>query len=811
MSNKMLSNSPDHILNHSSYDFDPNLLTLWGKKKTYNDTNYWLPVMTHLIDTQNIIKYLYKHKFPDHSVLNMQLDVVGALGFLHDFGKITPAFQEKRLDSPKPSAMIDMPRLPRMDKSPHNLAGQALLSDVLSPSLCAVIGAHHGIPSNARDVKLQKYAYKQNLGTSQIWQDMRQNALNYIKTQTPNFDQMKSIKLTQLQINLLTGLVIAADWLASNDHYFPLISETQTFNDIDHVKRFEHGIVLWEKEDQWKPATYTNHYFNNRFGFDERQLQSQMLNTLTKVEHPGLAIIEAPMGSGKTETALALAEDYAAKTHKSGIYFALPTQATATGLYPRIANWLNTQKGIHGLKLMHSKAAFYKKITLPHVISNSYYKRKLTPLESFGVGTIDQLLSMSLKARHVFLKHLGFSNKVVIIDEIHAYDAYTFAYLKRTLEYLGKYHVPVIALSATLSSHKREELINAYTQSKHELKKTGYPLITYTDNDIVKQNSTFTINSHKEITLKMLNEDISMFINTHHDFGTLGVIVNSVDRAQKIAQNISKPHIVLHSRFLPKDRAKIEQEIMHLVGKNGERPNDFVIIGTQVLEQSLDIDFDTLITDLAPIDLLLQRMGRLQRFDIEHTVNPVCYLSLGDNKVNTYLYDESILNKTLNVLNNKTTISLPHDISPCVETVYSKPDSAYIEKLNKQEIKAKTFMLKTPNTTDDNLNGFLTHRMLDGDKSTIAEMQVRDIKPQITAIINDPTLSSFELLQNTITLPRKLTPNIEKSLKQMKNADWQDDELLKDQPMINLPCELNGYMVRYNSTLGLIVTKMQNK
>ena len=810
MSNKMLLNSPDHILNPSSYDFDPNLLTLWGKKKTYTDTNYWLPVMTHLIDTQNIIKYLYTHKFPDHSVLNVPLDVVGAMGFLHDFGKITPAFQEKRLDSPKPSAMIDFPRLPRMDKSPHNLAGQALLSDVLSPSLCAVIGAHHGIPTSTRDVKLQKYAYKQNLGTSQIWQNMRQNALEYIKTQTPNFDQMQSLKLNQLQISLLTGLVIAADWLASNDHYFPLISETQTFEDIDHAKRFEQGITLWEKEDQWKPQKYTKDYFNMRFGFEKRQLQEQMLNALTQVEQPGLAIIEAPMGSGKTETALALAEDYAAKTHKSGIYFALPTQATATGLYPRIANWLNTQKGIHGLKLMHSKAAFYQKITLPHVISNSYYKRKLTPLESFGVGTIDQLLSMSLKARHVFLKHLGFSNKVVIIDEIHAYDAYTFAYLKRTLEYLGKYHVPVIALSATLSSHKREELINAYTEAVHELTQTGYPLITYTDNQNVKQDSAFTVNSNKEITLKMLNEDISMFINTHHDFGTLGVIVNSVDRAQAIAQNINKPCIVLHSRFLPKDRASIEKEIMRLVGKNGERPNDFVIIGTQVLEQSLDIDFDTLITDLAPIDLLLQRMGRLQRFNIKHKVKPVVFVSLGNNKVNTYLYDESILNKTLEVLNDKTTITLPRDISPFVETVYSNPDSAYIEKLTKQEIKAKTFMLNTPNE-NNNLNNFLTHRLLDGDKSAIAEMQVRDIKPQITAIVNDPNLSSFDLLQNTITLPRKLTPNIEQSLKHMKNADWQNDELLKDQPMINLPCEMNGYTVRYNSTLGLIATKIWSK
>ena len=117
-------------------------------------------------------------------------------------------------------------------------------------------------------------------------------------------------------------------------------------------------------------------------------------------------------------------------------------------------------------------------------------------------------------------------------------------------------------------------------------------------------------------------------------------------------------------------------------------------------------------------------------------------------------------------------------------------------------------MLNTPNE-NNNLNNFLSHRLLDGDKSAIAEMQVRDIKPQVTAIVNDPNLSSsFNLLQNTITLPRKLTPNIEQSLHQMKNEAWQDDELLKDQPMINLPCEMNGYMVRYNSTLGLIATKI---
>lgn len=782
--------------------FSKQFLFLWGKKKKYDDTYYWLPLICHLIDTKNIIQYLYKNYYTDHFVLNLPVSLIGAIGFLHDFGKITPAFQEETMDPPAVDESINLPSLPRAKKSPHNLTGQALLSSVLSPSLATVIGAHHGLPCTKREALMQKYAYKNNLGISPIWQSMRLEALNCIKTVTPDFNKLKTVELTESQESVLTGLVIAADWLASNEHYFPLIKADQTFNDINTETRFKHGIKLWQKEDRWQPQRYSKDYFEKRFGFKPRKLQQEMLDVLTKVKRPELAIIEAPMGLGKTEIALSLAEDYANKAHKNGIYFALPTQATANGLYPRIAKWVSSQKGVHGLKLMHSKATFIKQVNEPNIISNNYYKRKLTPLESFGVGTIDQLLSMSLKARHVFLKHLAFSNKVVIIDEIHAYDSYTFAYLERTLQYLAKYNVPVIALSATLTHVKRQALVNAYSNETAELSNdVSYPLITYTENNEIKQFSTFSKLSQRQVETKLLDHDIVTFVNKLPACGTIGVIVNNVEKAQKIAESINKPHLLLHSRFLPEDRAKIESKILELIGKNGSRPDSFVIIGTQVLEQSLDIDFDLMFTDLAPMDLLFQRIGRLHRFNINHQSSPICYINLKDTDTNKYLYDQTVLNNTLKQLKTHELLSLPNDIAPLTENVYQNPSEDYLEANEKETQKALTFMLDQPTDKIGTLDDFLRHGVIDGDKEQVAQMCVRDIKPQLTFIINKENTDDLNLLKRTIALPRKVVYSPYQFMQ-----SWRG-KTVDDLPVIDLPRTLNSWQVSYNNQLGLIETE----
>lgn len=473
--------------------FSKELLALWGKKKAYeNNQFYWLPVMAHLIDTGNIIKYLYNNYLNNsqRTLLGTSItpNLVSFLGYVHDIGKITPAFQEKASRPVNPELdkllrmhlianHINLPKLSFPEKTPHNLAGEVFLENnhTLNSYFGAIIGAHHGQPEAKREVQMQLLTYSENYGDD-TWQKLRLEALNYglAKLNTNEIKTLKATQLTQQQAILLTGLIIMADWLASNEYYFPLIKPNQDFNDLDMNKRFKTGITKWAKEDQWLPNDIKNFtsYFKQHFDFTPRPVQTQMLTDVASIKDPGLIIIEAPMGSGKTETALTASEILSVKKHKSGIFFALPTQATANAMFTRLENWLACENGTQGLKLMHGKANLnhdYQALTKAKydVIVNSWYSKKLGTLEPFSVGTVDQLLSMGLKQRHLFLKHLGFSGKTVIIDEIHAYDTYMQSYLEKALMWLGSYNVPVIALSATLPFDKCQALVNAYLYSKH--------------------------------------------------------------------------------------------------------------------------------------------------------------------------------------------------------------------------------------------------------------------------------------------------------------------------------------------------------
>ena len=192
---------------------------------------------------------------------------------------------------------------------------------------------------------------------------------------------------------------------------------------------------------------------------------------------------------------------------------------------------------------------------------------------------------MSLKQKHLFLKHLGFSGKVVIIDEVHAYDTYMSSYLSKSLEWLGAYHVPVIALSATLPKEKRKELVESYARGKYgknfKLKsKTDwqnnqvYPLLTYLDGSKLTQFDDFEkVKEDKKINIIRFNADdqttINKIISEIENGGIAGVIVNTVKRAQALKELIPQdiPSMILHSSFLAEDRAKLETELEKKVGK----------------------------------------------------------------------------------------------------------------------------------------------------------------------------------------------------------------------------------------------------
>lgn len=245
-------------------------------------------------------------------------------------------------------------------------------------------------------------------------------------------------------------------------------------------------------------------------------------------------------------------------------------------------------------------------------------------LANFVIGTVDQLLMAALQQKHVMLRHLGLAGKVVVIDECHAYDAYMNCYLDRALNWLGEYRVPVILLSATLPAKRRTELVTAYLNRKtlpDAPWKTcrGYPLLTWTDGKQVQQTGIPLHTPPRRVTMESLTEEHlpETLQNALREGGCAGVIVNTVRKAQDLAARLREelPEfevLVFHAQFLMPDRAEKEQRLMERIGKRSTpaQRDRLIVVGTQVLEQSLDIDFDYMITELCPMDLLLQRIGR---------------------------------------------------------------------------------------------------------------------------------------------------------------------------------------------------------
>ncbi len=364
---------------------------------------------------------------------------------------------------------------------------------------------------------------------------------------------------------------------------------------------------------------------------------------------PQLFIIEDETGSGKTEASLILLNRLMAKNLALGFYIALPTMSTADGIYPRVQksyNKLYKEGEKPSLVLSHSSAKLSEKFTdtilysSPEAKTQAYLddaqsrcqawladNRKKSLLAHVGVGTIDQAFLAVLKVKYQSLRLFGLLGKVVVIDEAHAYDAYMGKELEVLLEVHAALGGNAIVMSATLPKNSRQKLANAFLKglglkecSLQEDK--AYPLLTQIAADY-KEEIPCPNNPKKN--RKVVNyqfvhdeEQVNELIKTSLEQGKCVCwIRNSVKDARKSYQNWQAYQNVdlFHARFVLADRLEVQEKIMGLFDKNstGDKRKSRLLIATQVVEQSLDLDFDVMITDLAPIDLMLQRAGRLHR------------------------------------------------------------------------------------------------------------------------------------------------------------------------------------------------------
>ena len=437
----------------------------------------------------------------------------------------------------------------------------------------------------------------------------------------------------------------------------------------------------------------------------------------SNLSSPSLILIEAPMGEGKTEAALLLANAAANRLGQQGFYIGLPTKATANQMLGRVRRFLeharpdahSTLVLAHGeaslVENFRSLAAVYDKEEeggdrVGRVTAEAWFlSKKRTLLAEHAVGTVDQALLGVLRTKHGFVRLYGLAAKTIVLDEVHAYDTFTSTILDRLIEWLAALGTTVVLLSATLPRSRRAALLAAYSKGlggtvQPPREEARYPRIsTVTRNDC----STISVPPRGEsltIELERVDTDVDRLARTVVDAlqagGCIGWICNTVARAQAAYAAVARiasetPRLLIHARMLPEDRVEREQHLERLLGpEHGgtPRPERYIVIGTQVLEQSLDIDFDLLVSDLAPVDLLLQRAGRLHRQRGRRNRSaaqwkPRLWIAYPEGAFNEVplqevarVYAEVIVRDTLRALEGRTQITLPDDIETLVDGVY---------------------------------------------------------------------------------------------------------------------------------------------
>ena len=562
-----------------------------GKTDPVN-SGFWLPLWMHLRDTAGIMVYLVQRWLPDSVRQHIGLDedlltqTACFLGWVHDLGKISAAFQGPMMAHlPEPRQCLEKYttlsyREQNRKYSRHALASEAILRWLKCPNgLASVAGAHHGKPQTGKDVLDQlgdeeEGCWESNYwpeGEQKFWESCWRELFDYA-LQESGFSSVD--ELPQLTIPaeiLLTGLLIMADWVASNTRYFPLIPVEEVGSDTLYPARVNRAWEALDLTSPWEAQSDVSDpgAFEQRFGFPPNEVQRAMLEAVSQAQEPGMFILEAQMGVGKTEAALGAAEILAKHGGEGGIFFGLPTQATANGIFGRLLAWAEKQPdGLeHSIKLAHGMAELneaYLRLQQDtvrveedleadpdadpesRVMVHQWFRgNKQGLLADFVIGTVDQLLMAALQQKHVMLRHLGLAGKVVVIDECHAYDAYMNCYLDRALTWLGRYKVPVILLSATLPVKRRVELVRAYLNGRTAPDGSwqtcrGYPLLTWTDGKQVEQMTIPLETEPRRVeTFPLTEEQLTDTLRSAlREGGCAGVIVNTVKKAQAIAARL---------------------------------------------------------------------------------------------------------------------------------------------------------------------------------------------------------------------------------------------------------------------------------
>lgn len=531
-------------------------LSIWAKTvyRGQVDDDRYLRLTQHLSDTGETALHVWD-EFVADDIKAMLTDDIGSrhaarelyrfIASVHDIGKASPAFvvQSERFADETRRTGLRIDPIVAVDRERssyrHELVGYVAVLEwfgrqgfpvapgTFAYDMACVVAGHHGtsLTDEKKDLVDPSTSYRMaKFIGDDAWSAVRNELLDWVADTTgtiPTLQALQNRPMRRRTQIILTSLVVVADWIASDSRLFPLNEGMSDEVSFDPVRRADRAWRMLRLPEPWHahtPEFSPDEMFADRFvipGAHLRPVQREAARLAQTMESPGLMIVEANMGEGKTEAALIAAEILANRFHCGGIYYALPSQATVNAMFARVLSWISrlpvdNRPGTASLYLAHGKnelnddyerlreqwfddggcldddpvrnvpsigivdtddndpghgrhdSAYGSHAALQAVVNSWLTGRRRGNLSGFVVGTIDQILMTGLKSKYVVLRHLALAGKVVILDEIHSNTAYMNVYMTTVLSWLGAYGVPVIMLSATLPQERREEFLRAY-------------------------------------------------------------------------------------------------------------------------------------------------------------------------------------------------------------------------------------------------------------------------------------------------------------------------------------------------------------
>jgi len=727
-------------------------LGLWAKERHLRGHRY--PYVLHALDATAAALVLWDVVLPSglkrRIAAGLDADEHGARALVafwagcHDIGKLIREFQEQ--------VALDLSAYPG-DPHPGDRAGHSFVThqwlvtalgslgyndeDGYTAHLVAqLLGGHHGVYPDPLD------EYTTPRFQNGPWQEQRERSTRLVHEAAGSPEPPARFETAVAP--LVCGLVILADWLVSQEHF--LLDRLRTPPSdggrpalLAHFRASTSRIIDLVQEAGLRRLTTAPASFAESFpGFTPNGLQDSLARHLPGLcAEGGLVLVTAPPGEGKTEAALHAADLLGNATGHDGRFLALPTMATADQMYGRLKKYAEHRSEVGSpLTLLHSMAWLNpeyaptdRELARGDDLAPTSWlmKAKRGLLASWSTGTIDQALMAALPSRHNAVRMFGLAGKVVVVDEVHAVDPYMQILLERLLHWLGVYRAPVVLLSATLHHSVANSLVKAYvTGSKGKVKrsappfveKIGYPGWLHVhpgSGEVASNPEPFATTERAPLKIDLvpiplrdkrpdreqaLRDLLSPLVT---ESGCAAVICTTVAEAQQTRNLLAAwfdaledpPELfLLHARFPQDQRTRITAELTRRLGKegagDGDRPTRAVIVATQVIEQSLDLDLDLLVTDLAPVGLLLQRAGRCWRHEHLGVVarpawarEPRMAVLVPQEQQSRghvprswqYVYTPSLLMRTHTLLARRAGahVRIPEDIQSLVDDLYDDP------------------------------------------------------------------------------------------------------------------------------------------